>query len=76
MENPATWGRAERVVAKAIKNFQDQTVPQTAGLSLVRQITDALRADGLLSYPNSEPFPRKIELFGDLVISTEIPEDQ
>lgn len=49
MENPATWGRAENVVAKAIKNFDANNAEVgTAGLSLIRQITDALRKEGLL----------------------------
>jgi len=50
MENPATWGKAERVVDKAIKDHQaawDERPPRI-GLSQVRCITDALREAGLL----------------------------
>jgi hypothetical protein len=55
MENPATWGPAERIVQKILDEFFDnQAKPITdesktiCGLSLERQITDALRAEGLL----------------------------
>jgi hypothetical protein len=48
MENPATWGRAEHVVSQAMDEAEDDLQQQVCGLSVVRQITDALRAAGLL----------------------------
>jgi hypothetical protein len=50
MENPATWGDAENVIHNAItKHHYAMTVePGLCGLSLPRQIADALRAAGLL----------------------------
>lgn len=50
MENPSTWGDAERIVHNALNEFEDQTLGEMmAGLSLERRITDALRAAGLLT---------------------------
>ena len=60
MENPATWGPAEKVVHKVLREarnvlpeFRDGRRVHPAnlrfGLSLERQITDALREAGLLS---------------------------
>lgn len=53
MENPATWGEAEHIVNKVLHERQaDRQKPieeQVIGLSLVRQITDALRQAGLLA---------------------------
>ena len=55
MENPATWGEAERIVEGVLISFfenQDRRpadpVKILCGLSLERQITDALRGAGLL----------------------------
>lgn len=53
MENPATWGRAERIVNNVLDSYAvDQVRPEehrtVIGLSVERQITDALRAEGLL----------------------------
>jgi hypothetical protein len=51
MENPASWGEAERVVKRALAdwwNLNDPGKPVTCGLSLERRITDALREAGLL----------------------------
>jgi hypothetical protein len=54
MENPDTWGKAEHTVSNVIEQyFLDkrkamETGQFRAGLSLARQITDALRAAGLL----------------------------
>lgn len=48
MENPATWGRAEHVVADALERAHEQDAQHVVGLSHIRQITDALRAAGLL----------------------------
>lgn len=52
MENPATWGHAERVVNEVIRDHRRNTerppMERTIGLSLTRQIIDALRREGLL----------------------------
>ena len=50
MENPATWGPAEKVIDAAIENHDHlvRTNPGFCGLSLTRQIADALREAGLL----------------------------
>lgn len=42
-ENPMTWGNAEHVVDKAIRDAGEAHQAGMIGLSLVRQITDALR---------------------------------
>lgn len=44
MENPATWGKAERVVDQILTEAAYD--PFRAGLSLARRITDALREAG------------------------------
>lgn len=48
MENPATWGPAEHVVSKALKDAAAARAQGVIGLSTVRQVTDALREAGLL----------------------------
>lgn len=50
MENPATWGKAEQLVNEIIRwDVESRGEGQfRAGYSLARQITDALRAEGLL----------------------------
>lgn len=50
MENPATWGVAENVIHDAIvkDHYAKQEKPGLCGLSLPRQIADALRKAGLL----------------------------
>ena len=48
MENPATWGQPERIVDKAVDDAYQNRKAGLIGLSLTRQITDALRAAGLL----------------------------
>jgi hypothetical protein len=56
MENPGTWGLAEHVVNKAL-NDHDRLMRADeyfCGLSVVRKITDALRAEGLLNNENYE----------------------
>jgi len=58
MENPATWGPAEKVVHDVI-SLQTNILPciPTPGkyeLSLERQITDALREAGLLKEEDRE----------------------
>ena len=59
-ENPATWGTAEHIVSKVLDDHFDHSHKVIAGeeepvigLSLVRQITDALRAAGFL--PHDDP---------------------
>jgi hypothetical protein len=55
MENPATWGEAERVVRHVLdEHWKNKKLALTdpdkvmTGLSLERKITDALREAGLL----------------------------
>ncbi len=48
MENPASWGEAEKTVDQAIENAYHNRKTGLIGLSLTRQVTDALRAAGLL----------------------------
>jgi hypothetical protein len=48
MENPATWGPAEKVVDDAYERWFRLRSQGYCGLSLARQITDALREAGLL----------------------------
>lgn len=55
MEDPSTWGLAERAVAQAIKEHSKATAAGVIGRSQVRAITDALRDVGLLI--NSEDRP-------------------
>jgi len=49
MENPATWGEAERVVHEVL--IQRSTGEIRMGLSKERRIVNALRARGLLVDP-------------------------
>ena len=54
MENPATWGTAEKIVSKVLSET-DNILPEfICGLSLERRITDALREAGLLKEGNEE----------------------
>jgi hypothetical protein len=48
MENPSTWGPAERVIQKALAEAEQDRVAEVIGLSTARRIADALRAAGLL----------------------------
>lgn len=52
MEDPKSWGRAEQIVNDVLVNDDaNRTKPpdqQRYGLSRARQITDALRREGLL----------------------------
>lgn len=48
MENPGTWGPAERAVAGAIGDWEQACLKGIIGPSLTRRITDALRKAGLL----------------------------
>lgn len=49
MENPLTWGDAEKIVNKAYRTWYDNHAGKIIGLSLARTITDALREAGLLA---------------------------
>ena len=49
MENPATWGPAEKVVDRACARWWQAQMETVVGLSLSRTITDALREADLLS---------------------------
>ncbi len=58
MENPSTWGEAERIVSDVLyESARHQaavrlgTEEPIIGLSIARQITDALRKAGLLLRP-------------------------
>lgn len=48
MENPMSWGKAEHVVSDAIKQAERGREEMRMGFSMVKQITNALRAEGLL----------------------------
>lgn len=48
MENPQTWGPAERLINTVIVQHAYAQADGCCGLSLERKITDALRAEGLL----------------------------
>lgn len=52
MENPDTWGKAERVVHDAYIDWEVDRANELCGLSLARRITNALRAEGLLAEPD------------------------
>lgn len=54
MENPGTWTKAEHVVHAALLQADKDRENGVYGLSRVRQITDALRRDGLLKEEDSE----------------------
>lgn len=53
MENPATWGEAEHIVNKTINAFFARDL-DICGLSLEKQITDALRQAELLKDKDDE----------------------
>lgn len=48
MENPNTWGQAEKVVHSALLQVEKNRQEKRIGLSAERTITDALRLAGLL----------------------------
>lgn len=48
MENPATWGEAERVIHSVLASTARAGEGFRYGLSVERQIADALRKAGLL----------------------------
>lgn len=59
MENPVTWGKAEHVVQEALarvrRNEEQPHGQRRYGLSVARQITDALREAGLLKEDTDGP---------------------
>jgi hypothetical protein len=48
MENPATWGPAERIIDKVYEEWWDDIQQDICGWSLPMRITTALREAGLL----------------------------
>lgn len=57
MENPATWGRAEKIVNRALTDAMSDHARGVIGLSTARRITDALKQAGLLSeYSEDESY--------------------
>jgi hypothetical protein len=48
VEDPATWGEAERVISAALKRHEHDRSLGIIGLSRARIIADALRENGLL----------------------------
>lgn len=48
MENPATWGEAEKVISDALRKADHAMTAGIIGLSRARRVADALRAAGLL----------------------------
>lgn len=62
MENPATHGKAEKIVSKVLDDFfenQQRAITDPVfvlfGPSLERRITDALRKEGLLAEEDHVP---------------------
>jgi hypothetical protein len=49
MENPGSWGEAEKIIDAAHKKWWGNRDKGKIGLSLPRQIADALRDAGLLN---------------------------
>ncbi len=49
MENPATWGEAERIVNETLCSAYEDRAAGVIGLSTARRVTDALRTAGLLT---------------------------
>ena len=54
MESPQSWGKAEHIVYKAIQQAEEGRKEFRAGLSMTRQITDALRKAGYLAVELAE----------------------
>ena len=48
MENPATWGKAERIINDTMVQAMRAQAEGVYGLSMARQVADALRAANLL----------------------------
>jgi hypothetical protein len=55
MENPMTWGEAERIVDTEYKRWWRDREDGMCGLSLARRVTDALRDAGLLELERPAP---------------------
>ena len=57
MENPATWGPAEKIIARTLDEFDENKRrspdERIIGWSLPRQITYALQQSGLLLKENA-----------------------
>lgn len=49
MENPATWGQAEKIISAVIRDDDEATANGIAGWSLPKQIAEALRDAGLIA---------------------------
>ena len=47
-ENPATWGEAERVIARALREADQAHREQLVGWSTPKRVAEALRDAGLL----------------------------
>ena len=54
MENPATWGEAEKVIYKALTDVQEARDNMICGLSAPARIAGALRLAGLLKESSEE----------------------
>jgi len=48
-EDPATWGEAEKIVQRALREAAQARQQQLAGFSTPRRVADALRDAGLLA---------------------------
>lgn len=48
MENPATWGMAERIIADEMEKAHADTEAGMCGASVYKRIADRLREAGLL----------------------------
>jgi len=48
MENPDTWGKAEKIIDQAITDYARDVLHGIVGLSLARRIADDLRAAGMV----------------------------
>jgi hypothetical protein len=60
VENPATWGRPEKVIDKAWDEWCQSIEDEVCGPSLPWMIADALRKEGLLrEIPRRKPKSRK-----------------
>ena len=55
MENPATWGEAEKIIDGAYTTWWHDRESGVIGLSLAKQIGDALYEAGLLKKPDLCP---------------------
>lgn len=55
MENPATWGELERVIDRAIRDWQQAQRDGVIGSSQPAAIARALRSAGLVTAAAAEP---------------------